>query len=250
MIILVTYVKLSLKALNVTCLAGAAAVDLDVSKGLTLHTNDLQGQLCGKSLSLRLPVASVKALVTLDTSRKSWSEAAAMDLDFALDWFTSPKTSCNPQGTFLHEQDLLTQRAQYLLSQLAEARLNFGGKSHVSGRSGRRRPPHRVHRNDLYLPPLLLPRFGRVQNSGVQRQQQYPSPLPRWSQLSQLSESDGENISEADRDARLARSRIFQPIPTSNVDDSEPPISDDESDDADLTDDGSSESSWSASPSK
>ncbi|KAG8213869.1 hypothetical protein J3R82DRAFT_10613 [Butyriboletus roseoflavus] len=243
-----TYVKLSLKALKVTCLAGAAAVDLDVSKGLTLHTNDLQGQLCGKSLSLRLPLASVKALVTSDTSRKSWSEAAAMDFDFVLDSFTCRETNRNPQGTFLHEQDLSTQRARHLFSQLAEARLNFGGKSHVSGHTGPRRPSHRVHRNDLYLPPLILPRFDRIQNSGVQRQQQYSSPLPRWSQLPQLSESDGENISEADRDARLARSRIFQPIPTNNVDDSEPPISDDESDDVDLTDDGSSESDWSASP--
>lgn len=243
---LVTYVKLSLRALNATCLAGAAAVDLDVPRGLTLHTNDLQGQLCGKFLSLRLPLVSVKALVTLDTSRKSWSEAAAMDFDIALDSFTCPKTSHEPQSTFLHQQDLLTQRAQHLLSQLTEARVSFWGKPHVSGRSGRR-PPHRVHRNDLYLPPLILPRFSRVQHSSVQRQQ-YPSPLPRWSQLSYLSESEGENISEVDRDARLARSRIFQPISTSNVDDSEPSMSDDESDDADLTDGGSSDSEWSASP--
>lgn len=250
MIVLVTYVKLSLEALNATCLGGAAAVDLDVPKGLILHTNDLQGQLCGKFLSLRLPLASVKALVTSDTSRKSWSEAVAMDFDIILDSFTCPETTCNPQNIFLHEQDLLTQRAQYLLSQLTEARVNFWGKPYASGRGGRRRPPYRVHRNDLYLPPLILPCFNRVQNSGVQRQQQYPSPLPRWSQLSHLSESDGENISEADRDARLARSRIFHPSSPSNVDDSELSMSDDESDDADLTDDRSSESDWSASPGK
>lgn len=249
-IILVTYVKLSLKALNITCLAGAAAVDLDVPKGLTLHTNDLQGQLCGKLLSLKLPLASVKALVTSDTSRKSWSEAATIDFDIALDSFTCPETSHNPQRAFLHEQDLLTQRAHHLLSQLAEARVNFWGEPHGSGRSGRCRPPHRVHRNDLYLPPLIPPRFSRVQSSGVQRQRQHPSPGPRWSQLPHLSESDGETISEADRDARLARSRIFQPISASNVDDSEPSMSDDESDDADLTDGRSSESDWSSSPSK
>lgn len=249
-IIPVTYLKLSLKALNATCIAGAAAVDLDVPRGLTLHTNDLQGQLCGKFLSLRLPFASVKGLVTSDTSRRSWSEAAALDFDIALDSFTCPKTNHNPQSTFLHEQDLLTQRAHYLLSQLTEARVNSGNKPHASGRSGRRRPPYRVHRNDLYLPPLILPRFSRVQNSNVRRQQQYPNPLPHWSQLSHLSESDGENISEADRDARLARSRIFPPVVADYVDDSEPFISDDESDDADLTNDGSSESEWSTSPGK
>ncbi|KAG6372334.1 hypothetical protein JVT61DRAFT_7774 [Boletus reticuloceps] len=243
-----TYVKLSLKALNATCLAGAAALDLDVPKGLTLHTNDLQGQLCGKFLSLRLPHASAKALVTSGASRRSWSEAAAMDFDIALDSFTCPKTDHGPQSTFLHDQDFLTRRVQYLLSQLTEAQVSFGAKPHASRRAGRRRPPHRVHRNDLYLPPLILPRFNHIQSSSVQRQRQYPSPLLRWSQLSHLSESDGENVSEAERDARLARSRVFQPIPGSNVDDSEPPISDDESDDADLTDGGSSESEWSPSP--
>ena len=248
MIMLVTYLKLSLRALNATCLAGATAIDLDIPKGLTLHTNDLQGQVCGRFLSLRLPLASAKGLVALDTSRTSWSEAAAMDFDIALDCFTCPKTNHNPQRTFLHEQDLLTKRAQHLLSQLTEARGSFEGRPHASGRNGRCRPPHRVHRNDLYLPPLILPQFSRVHNSSVQRQQQDPSPLPRWSQLSHLSESDGENISEADRDARLARSRIFQPIPAGNVDNSEPSVSDDESDDADLTDGESLDSEWSASP--
>lgn len=247
MIILVTYLKLSLKALNFTCVAGAAAVDLDVPQGVTVHTNDLQGQLCGKTLGLRLPLACVKGLVTSDTSRKSWSEAASLDFDITLDSFTCPKSEHNPQSTFLHEQDLLTQRAQHLLDQLTEARANFGNKPHASGRSGRHHPPHRVHRNDLYLPPLVLPRFSRVQNSSGRRQQQHASPLLRWSQLSHLSESDGENISEADRDARLKRSRIFPPIVANYVDDSEASISD-ESDDADLTDDESSESEWSASP--
>lgn len=250
MIILVTYVKLSLKALNATCIAGVAVIDVDVSQGLTLHTNDLQGRLCGKFLSLRLPLASIKGLVTSDTSRRSWAEVAALDFDITLDSFTCPKTNHNPQSAFLREQDLLTQRAEYLLRQLTESRVDFESKLHVKGRSGPRRPPYRVHRNDLYLPPLVLPRFNRVHNSSTRRQQQYPNPTPRWSQLSHLSESDGENISEAGRDARLARSRIFPPIVAQYMDDSEPSISDDESDDADLTDDGSSESEFSIGPGK
>lgn len=243
-ILLVTYVKLCLRALNATFLAGTAAVDLDVPKGLTLHTNDLRGQVCGRFLTLRLPHASVKALITLDTSRKSWSEAAAMEFDIALELFTCPKTSHNPQSTFLHEQDILTQRAQYLLNQLTEAQVSYDGRSHASRRSGRR------HRRGLYLPPLILPRFSRVQNTNVQQQKQHPSSRPRQSRLPQMSESDGEDVSEADRDARLARSRIVRPFPTSNVDDSEPSFSDDESDDADLTDGGSSDSEWSAGPGK
>ncbi|KAG9316547.1 hypothetical protein JVU11DRAFT_2597 [Chiua virens] len=242
-----TYLKISLKALNATCTAGATALDLDVPRGFSMHTNDLQGQLCGKSLSLRLAPSSAKALVALDTSRKSWLEATALDFDIVLDLFTSPKTHSKSQGTFVHEQDLLTQRAQYLLSQLAEVRANFMTRPPASGRSARRRPPHHVHRNDLYLPLLSLPRFSRVQEPRVQRQQKHPSPGPHWSQLSHLSESDGENISEAERDARLARSRIFPPIVT-DLADSEPSTSEDESDDADITDDGSSESEWSTSP--
>ena len=247
MAVLVTYLKLSLKALNTTCIAGAAAVDLDMPQGLVLHTNDLQGQLCGRLLSLRLPLVAVKGLVTSDTSRKSWSEAVALDFDIALDSFTSPKTSDNPQSAFLHEQDVLTQRGQYLLGQLTEARINFGRKPHAADRNGQRRPSHRVHRNDLYLPPLVLPQFRRVQKANVQQQQQQqPSPALRWSRLSHMSESDGENVSEVERDARLARSRIFAPTAADYVDGSEP--SDDESDDTDLTDSGSWESEWSANP--
>ncbi|KIJ61338.1 hypothetical protein HYDPIDRAFT_177084 [Hydnomerulius pinastri MD-312] len=240
-----TLVKLSLKALNATCLAGTAAVDLELPQGLSLHTNDLQGQLCGKLLSLRLPSASLKTLVTSGSSRKSWSEAAAIDFDVNVESYSSPKTKDNPQGTFLHGQDTLTQRAQYLLGQLKQTQEDFRGKHHPSAPRRRPRPTHRVHRNDLYLPPLTLPQFHRVQPSNAQQQPQqqaHPSPGPRWSRLSHLSESDGENIAEADRDARLARSRILRPIAVNHADDDKQSISDDESDNEDLTDTGSSES--------
>ncbi|KAF9241526.1 hypothetical protein BU15DRAFT_87119 [Melanogaster broomeanus] len=238
-----TFVKLSLKALNATCLAGTAAVDLNLPQGLTLHTNDLQGQLCGKLVSLRLPLASLKTLVTSNPARKSWSEAAAIDFDLEVESYTSPKTKENAQNTFLHGQDVLTQRAQYLLGQLKKAEDNFRSRQQAPGPCRRRRTSHRVHRNDLYLPPLTLPQFHRMQSSNIE--QQRPGSLPHWSQFSHLSESDGENIAEVDRDARLAQSRILRPILAGYVDHHEQSLSDDESDDADLTDTGSSESDWS-----
>ncbi|KAF9227418.1 hypothetical protein BS17DRAFT_747957 [Gyrodon lividus] len=237
-----TFVKLSLKALNATCLIGTAAVDLDLPQGLTLQTNDLQGQLCGKLVSLRLPLASLKTLVTSSIARKSWSEAAVIDFDIELESYTSPETKGNPQSAFLHEQDMLTQRAQYLLSQLKKAEDNFRGGQNDSGSCRRPRPSHRVHRNDLYLSPLILPQFHREQG---QQRQQHHGPLPRLSRVSHLSESDGENISEADRDARLAQSRILRPIAADYGDHYEQSMSDDESDNADLTDTESSESEWS-----
>ncbi|KAH7888759.1 hypothetical protein F5I97DRAFT_2055646 [Phlebopus sp. FC_14] len=241
-----TFVKLSLKALNATCLAGTVALDVSLPRGLTVHTNDLQGQLCGKILSLRVPVASLKSLVTSGSSRKVWSEAAAADFDVNVESYASSQLMGNPQKKFLHVQDALTQRAQYLLSQIQKAREIFRGRPCTSALRRDPRPSHQIHRNKLYLPSLTLPHFHLVPHPSVPQQQRQLTSSRHWSQLSHMSESDTENISEADRDARLARSRIL-PIVDHQVDDNEQSVTDDESDNEDLADTGSSESDWSSS---
>ncbi|KAH7927135.1 hypothetical protein BV22DRAFT_1193843 [Leucogyrophana mollusca] len=234
----VTFVKFSLSALNVTWLAGLTAVDLSLPRGLILHTNDLEGHLHGKVVNLHLPYASLKLLVTSGSSRKLWSEAAEFAFDFNLDLYTAPKWSgsTNEQAKFIREQDTLTHRAQYLFDQLV------GDSPESSFR-------HPTHQSGLHLPPLRLPRLSqapRREDQSSQRKPQIRNMKTRWSRVSHLSESEGEeHISEADRDARLRKSRLAAPVTLHGIDDNEQSVSGDESDDEDLTDTGSSDTDWS-----
>ncbi|KAL4073990.1 hypothetical protein J3A83DRAFT_4507268, partial [Scleroderma citrinum] len=233
-----TFVKFSLKTLNATFHVGRVAVDLDLLHGLTVHYNDLQGQLCGKLITLRLPLASLKALVTSGSSCSSWSEAACMDFDSNLELYTSSTKGL--QSNFLQEQDILTGRADALLSQLKKARKDF-----YSGAVFRQQStlPHPVHLNNLYLPQLSLPLFCARSSAPQQRQiHQKSDRFTRWSLLSNLSESDGEDIPEADRDARVARNRILRPVTAAHIDAGELTVSDESSDNEDSSDGDSSDS--------
>jgi len=87
----VTFVKLSLETLNATFLAGRVAVDVNLLHGLTIYSNDLQGQVCGKLIVLQFPLASLKALVTSGSSRNSWSEAACVEFDSNVEIYASSR---------------------------------------------------------------------------------------------------------------------------------------------------------------
>lgn len=187
-----TFVKLSLETLNATFLAGRVAVDVDLLSGLTVHSNDLQGQVCGKLIVLRLPLASLKALVTSGSSRNSWSEAACMEFDSNVEIYASGRKGV--QSNFLQEQDILTGRAHTLLSQLKKMRKDFQNDSVFRQQSD---VSSSVHLNNLYLPQLYLPQFCASAS-------QHQKSDNRFTRLSSLSESDNEDISEADRDARVA----------------------------------------------
>ncbi|KAG1839020.1 hypothetical protein DFJ58DRAFT_813100 [Suillus subalutaceus] len=238
----VTFIRFSTSHVDATWSAGATAVNLSIPSGFSVHTNDLEGQFCGKLTSVRLPLVSLKILLSSRDSKTSWCEAADLSTDINLDVYRSPKVRNLSQMDFMKEQDELTHRAQHLLDEVERAR-----KASLSdNRQSLQRTRSSHHRNGLYLPPPRLPHFCRVKPHP-------PAPLTSvapskstaawWPQLSHLSESDGEeNISEADRDARLARSRL---APPAAVDD-DISVSGEESDDEDLTDTESSISGWSS----
>jgi len=201
---LVTFIRFSTGLIDATWSAGETAVNLSIPSGLSVHTNDLHGQFCGKLTSVRLPLALLKVLLLSNASKTTWCEAADLSTDINLDIYRSPKTRDPSQMDFIKGQDELTLRAQYLLDQVDRARrasLSDNRESLQRKRSG-------LHRNGLYLPPPRLPHFRRT----TPHPPTPPMSAPRlkstatWRpRLSYLSESDGEeNISEADRDARLA----------------------------------------------
>ncbi|KAG6332933.1 hypothetical protein ID866_6159 [Astraeus odoratus] len=219
-----TFVKFSLKSFNITIMAGIAAIDVHISRPLMLHTNDLQGQIC--------------ALVASGSSRRSWSEAIRLEFDSNIDLYKS-NIEGNDQSTYLRVQDL-TRRADHLLSQVKEARTDFCSKYHSVRQHSR--VAHPTHLSGFYLPQLNLPQFRTSASFQQHRKYAKSSPWKGWSRLSHLSESEDENISEADRDARVARNRTFGPVQVVDIDEAEQTISDEESDNEDITDTASSDS--------
>ncbi|KAG1828967.1 hypothetical protein EV424DRAFT_1507935 [Suillus variegatus] len=238
----VTFIRFSASHVDVTWSAGATAANLSIPSGFSVHTNDLEGQFCGKITSVKLPLALLKILLSSRDSKTTWCEAADLSTDINLDIYRSPKIRNPSQMDFMKGQDELTRRAQHLLDEVERVRK----ASFPDNRQALQRTRSSHHRNGLYLPPPRLPHFCRAKPHP-------PAPLTSpahskstaawWPRLSYLSESDGEeNISEADRDARLARSRLAPP--TAVVDDIS--VSGEESDDEDLTDTESSVSGWSS----
>ncbi|KAG1742840.1 hypothetical protein EDB19DRAFT_1875202 [Suillus lakei] len=238
----VTFIRLSISHVDATWSAGATAVNLSIPSGFSVHTNDLEGQFCGKLTSVRVPLVALKILLSSRDSKITWCEAADLSTDVNLDIYRSPKTRNPSQMDFMKGQDELTHRAQYLLDDVERARKT----SFPDNRQPLQRTRSGHHRNGLYLPPPCLPHFCRAKIHPPAPLMSVPhskSTATWWPRLSYLSESDGEeNISEADRDARLARSRLAPPIAV----DDDMSVSGEESDDEDLTDTESSISGWSS----
>jgi hypothetical protein len=200
----VTFVRFSTGPVDATWSAGATAVNLSIPSGLDVHTNDLDGQFCSKLTSVRLPFASLKVLLSSSTSKATWCEAAHLAGDINMDIYRSSKTRNPSQIDFIRGQDEPTHRAQYLLDQVERARR----ASFPDNRRSLQRKRPGLHYNGLYLPSPRLPHFRRAKPHTSAPLTNVPHPTStsaRWLHLSHLSESEGEeNISEADRDARLA----------------------------------------------
>ncbi|KAG1765509.1 hypothetical protein EV702DRAFT_1283104 [Suillus placidus] len=238
----VTFIRFSTSHVDATWSVGATAVNLSIPSGFSVHTNDLEGQFCGKLTSVRLPLVSLKILLSSRDSKTSWCEAADLSTDINLDIYRSPKVHNLSQMDFMKGQDELTHRAQHLLDEVERARKAYL----LDNRQSLQRTRSSHHRNGLYLPRPRLPHFCRVKPHPPAPLTSIPhskSTAAWWPRLSHLSESDGEeNISEADRDARLARSRLAPPVAV----DDDISVSGEESDDEDLTDTESSISGWSS----
>jgi hypothetical protein len=113
----VTFFKFSLNAIDTIWLAGHAALEVSLSRGLTLEMNDLAGRFHRKVTSFRVPRVCLKVLITLPSGRHSWLEAAHFESDANLDIYSAPagwRESGRVQADYIRTQDVMTGRAKFL----------------------------------------------------------------------------------------------------------------------------------------
>jgi hypothetical protein len=113
----VTFLKISLHALDAIWLAGHAALEVSLSRGLALEMNDLAGRFHRKVTNLRIPQIYFKILITASSGRHSWLEAARFASDANLDIYSAPngwRESGREQAEYIRAQDAVTGRAKFL----------------------------------------------------------------------------------------------------------------------------------------
>ncbi|KAK0212569.1 hypothetical protein DFS33DRAFT_1370154 [Desarmillaria ectypa] len=230
----VTFMKVRLSSVHVTWKAGDAAGILSLPEGLRLDNNNLGGRFHRQLTSIRIPVACVKMLLHHLSDR--WLEAGEMIVDAYIDMYTSPvnwRNMAAAQESFVKEQDALTGRIGKMMEQLRL--FDFGDSSHTFP----------THRNGVHIPQPLSPSrkhciHGPSWGDAVYQRKN----ASMWPDSQPLSESEEElGVSDADRDARLAQSRVDSLM--SPVHEEDQDMSDgDESDNEDLTDGESSDGDW------
>jgi hypothetical protein len=110
-------VNVSLEALDVTWLAGQAALEISVPQGLRYETNDIGGKSHRKLATLRLPHLSMKVYLTAASRRQTWLEAAEFTADTYLDVYYSPPgwvEKARAQAEFVHTQSGPTGRSMHM----------------------------------------------------------------------------------------------------------------------------------------
>ncbi|KDR75835.1 hypothetical protein GALMADRAFT_156774 [Galerina marginata CBS 339.88] len=235
----VSFYKITVKTIEMNCKAGNAVLLVQMQHGLKLDSNDLGAHQYRKVTSLKVPHISTKVLLTSSVERNAWLEAAEAVFDVYLDIYASPvghRAMTRTQLAFIEEQDRLTGRAKRMFNQLRpRAKVNNASI-------------HNFHRNGIYLPQPTLPNLANSSPTSISPQRaniHHRTPSWRFSAFTNLSDSEGEEgVSEADRDARLARTRTSTPVPE-HREDEVTTSSGDESDDADLTDSNSVGDDWS-----
>ncbi|KAJ3575090.1 hypothetical protein NP233_g1335 [Leucocoprinus birnbaumii] len=225
----ITFYKLNVKSLETVLRANGTALQVLCKFGVRLDSNDVGGVNYSKLTGLRIPHIGAKVLLNASVERDAWLEAVDITSDLYIDIYAAPKgfkDHIERQRTFVSEQDRLTDRVARMLSRMEGTR--------------------KLHKNGVYLPQPQLPNPRRPRVRIIQPQPRKPTLPPhlrRGSAPGNISDSDAEElVSEADRDARLARTRTSTPVHV--VDDEQQMSSGDESDDADLTDGGSTDSAW------
>ncbi|TDL24302.1 hypothetical protein BD410DRAFT_116796 [Rickenella mellea] len=220
-----TFLRVSVDCIDCVLLASQTTLRLSLPDGFSLASNDLAGDYYRKVLVLLAPAVDVLVLLALPSGRR-WIEAASLHFEISLDLYRSPsgwKRSAKRQKEFLQKQDSETQRAQQLTREPLRERVKI------------------TSMNSLHLPHAQLP---IIASGSKRRKLSHPRYRHRgrvqhdhtW-----LSDSDAEpNISEVDRDFRLAKSRPSSPIVPSP--DNHSMSSGDESDE---TDSNASQMSWS-----
>ncbi|KAF9012385.1 hypothetical protein BDQ17DRAFT_1496756 [Cyathus striatus] len=240
----VTFLKVTLKSLDVTWRAGCAALNVAFPQGLRFDSNDLGTLRYKKVTAMVIPIVQCRVLFTARSQQNHrWLEAADFVIDVYVDMYDAPSgflQRVKEQHSFVHEQDKTTHRVQRLLDQLrAGYDVNASRSDHV---------------HNVYLPQVKIP-FSYATTVSAHDTPKVPFTenrsgvkQPGWPLSSQESaeESEAEEaVSEADRDARLAKSRSLTPLPVFVPEAEDINLtSGEESDDADLTGGESSDSDW------
>ncbi|KAK2463228.1 hypothetical protein APHAL10511_004883 [Amanita phalloides] len=231
----VTFYKVSIKEIDATWRTEHAALSVVIPLGLKVDSNDLGSQFHQRITSVRIPDIVAKLLISGKQERSPWLEAAVFEAHVSLDLYSAPHghgSHVRTQTEFIKEQDRETGRAQRMFGQYL---------SSIDGEPVQTSGSEQSYLNGLFIPQPPVPNLSRKTQSNK-------GPKPRrkaeYEKLADASDSDAETgISEAERDARLARTRNATPIPRTIQE--EDITSGDESDDADLTDESTSESVWS-----
>ncbi|KAG6911117.1 hypothetical protein DXG01_003857 [Tephrocybe rancida] len=236
----VTFVKFSLRAFNMIWRAGHAALVIDLPQGIKADSNDLGGRHHRKATSLQIAEICTKLLLTSSLHGGRWLEAMKFTADAYLDIYSAPygyREKAQSQISYIEEQDRLTGRARRMVASLKSQNATESSSDCDSSQ-------FLPHKNGMYLPNPKLPDC-RIKGSQAFGQARVETARKQRRSVAQLSDSDAEEgISEADRDARLAKTRSSTPVPRFTYEDNRNMSSGDESDDEDLTDSGS-DSDWS-----
>lgn len=219
---LVTFLKIALDELTTVWHAENAAVEVRLPQGFRMDSNDLAGKLYNKVTSFRVPDASLKLLLSKPASSYDWYETAEVMFDVNLDIYSAPpnwRQKAQAQAEFLAAQDSHTCRAffLYMPDQSVPSDTLAPGK-HLSVSSSVTILTHLLSGRgmldtELYLPQLRIPTSqinrqsqSRIVNTALARTHQQPAANKHFMhRVLGRSDSEGEeNISEADRDARLA----------------------------------------------
>jgi hypothetical protein len=124
-IFLVTFLKLSVAAVDLTWKTQGSLLSITLDEGIQLDSNDLGSDTYKKSLSIRLPTANVKVLTPSGNKKSIWLEAADINGSATIDMYLSPvgwKSLAAEQAKFVFTQDSATWRVKRLLSLLKSQR--------------------------------------------------------------------------------------------------------------------------------
>ena len=202
-----TFLKFSVSSINIVWRVGkAAALEISCPNGLTIGTNNLAGKRHQRSTSMRLPAVAVTIFLRGDSGTRSWMTAAAISGDTFLDVYSPPKQSprITTQSEFMQSQDIITNRTLWVPRGVAHGKSAQNRRPTISFDAS---DDERVHHiNGLHL-PQMRPCFSAPEKSvtNPMASETLPGPrIPRSRLLSQSSISDGDGISDNDRDAQLA----------------------------------------------
>ena len=191
---LATFVKLSVRTVDLTWCAPPACMRLFVPEGIRLNYSTLAGATFRKVVSVDSPSLEVQLLLSNRTGKR-WLEVACLETGIAVDMYQSPAgwiQDAEVQRDFLNSQDAETGRFAEVLNKLRQ-----------SGNNPRKH-------SSLYLPKLERPRLftgedaqsPRTRTSHVMSERR--SRSFRTHEMT-IAESDGEfDITESVRDERLA----------------------------------------------